>query len=173
MTPPSSTRSSLKPTGYGEFGPLAGHLAFAERAANRLGRALFHAMVRFGPKLERRQMVLFRAVDIGAELYAMAAACARAQMLAGRGETRAYALADVFCRLARGRIAQLFRTLHGPGDEGVYRLAQRVLAGEHAWLEQGIVGVSREAGAETEESRPASSQVVVGDGVHALAEVGD
>ena len=54
----------------------------------KLGRAIFHAMVRLGPKLERRQLVLFRAVDIGAELFAMAAACVRARMLAQAGESR-------------------------------------------------------------------------------------
>ena len=76
----------MRPAVYSEFGILARHLRFANRATNKLGRSLFHAMVRFGPKLERRQMVLFRAVDIGAELYAMAAACARAQMLAKQGQ---------------------------------------------------------------------------------------
>jgi len=65
---------------YGEFGRLAPHLRYAERTTRRLGRAILHAMVRFGPKLERRQMVLFRAVDIGAELFAMSAACVRAQI---------------------------------------------------------------------------------------------
>jgi len=70
---------------YGEFGRLAPHLRYAERTTRRLGRAILHAMVRFGPKLERRQMVLFRAVDIGAELFAMSAACVRAQMLTDDG----------------------------------------------------------------------------------------
>ncbi len=126
---------------YGEFGPLARHLRFAERNTRRLGRAIFHAMVRFGPKLEKRQMVLFRAVDIGAELFAMSAACARAQMLAGQGQREAVALADVFCRTARGRVRELFRALYGPDDPALYRLAQQVLRGEHRWLEQGIVGL--------------------------------
>ena len=73
------------PGSFGEFGKLAGHMRFAERHTRKLGRAIFHAMVRLGPKLERRQLVLFRAVDIGAELFAMTAACVRARMLAKEG----------------------------------------------------------------------------------------
>ena len=125
---------------YGDFGKLAGHMRFADRTTRKLGRALFHAMVRFGPKLERRQMVLFRAVDIGAELFAMAAACARAQMLATKlNQPEAIQLADAFCVEARERIAVLFASLYGPHDEQLYKLAMSVLKGEHAWLEQGIV----------------------------------
>src|SRR5207253_7403088 len=95
-------------TTYGEFGSLAKHLRFAERRTRKLGRTLFHAMVRFGPRLERKQMVLFRAVDIGAELFAIAAACVRAQMLAKKGNTKAIVLADLFCREARVRVDSLF-----------------------------------------------------------------
>jgi len=125
---------------YAEFGRLAPHMRYADRATRRLGRSLFHAMVRFGPKLEKKQMVLFRAVDIGAELFAMSASCARAQMLATtQGRSGAVQLADAFCAEARQRIDQLFRTLYGPHDEQLYRLAQSVLRGEHAWLESGIV----------------------------------
>lgn len=136
---PSRWLGALRPARYGEFGPLARHLRFADRATNRLGRALFHAMVRYGIKLERRQMVLFRAVDIGAELYAMAAACVRARMLGRRGRPEASALADAFCREARLRIRRSFAALHGPNDGTHYRLAQAVLRGEHAWLEAGIM----------------------------------
>ncbi len=125
---------------YGDFGSLAGHMRFVDRTTRKLGRSLFHAMVRFGPKLERKQMVLFRAVDIGAELYAMAAACARATMLATKlSQPEAIQLADVFCAEARERIAQHFRALFGAHDDKLYKLAMSVLKGEHAWLEQGIV----------------------------------
>jgi alkylation response protein AidB-like acyl-CoA dehydrogenase len=124
---------------YAEFGELASHLRFVDRATRRLGRALFHSMLRFGPGLEKRQMVLFRAVDVGAELYAMAATCARAQKLSREGRREAVELADAFCRDSRSRVADLFRELWNPLDGRMHRLAERVLAGEHAWLESGIV----------------------------------
>jgi hypothetical protein len=136
---PSRWLGAMRPAMYGEFGKLARHLRFADRATNKLGRALFHAMVRHGPKLERRQMILFRAVDIGAELYAIAAACVRARMLAKRGQVEAERLADVFCREARLRIRRGFAELDGRNDVAHYRLAQEVLRGEHTWLEAGIM----------------------------------
>src|SRR5918999_2004073 len=135
------TRWVGTPKTYSEFGTLAKHLRYAERSTRKLGRAIFHAMIRIGPKRERRQMVLFRAVDIGTELFAIAAACVRANMLAKRGQKEAIALADLFCREARGRIAQHFATFYGPNDAAIYRVSQQVLRGEHAWLEQGIVGL--------------------------------
>src|SRR6185295_13564214 len=69
---------------YSEFGPLATHLRFVNRMSRKLARTVFHCMVRFGPKLERRQAVLGRLVEIGAELLAISAACARAQALTKR-----------------------------------------------------------------------------------------
>jgi hypothetical protein len=136
---PSRWLGAMRPAVYSEFGILARHLRFADRATNKLGRAMFHAMVRHGPKLERRQMILFRAVDIGAELYAIAAACVRARMLAKRGQAGAERLADVFCRESRVRIKRLFASLGGRNDVAHYKLAQEVLRGEHAWLEEGIM----------------------------------
>lgn len=127
------------PGSFGAFGPLAGHMRFAERHTRKLGRAIFHAMVRLGPKLERRQLVLFRAVDIGAELFAMSAACVRAHELTREGNAQANALADLFCRAARGRIEQLFGDFYGQYDGEMYRVAQQVMRGEHAWMETGII----------------------------------
>jgi Acyl-CoA dehydrogenase, C-terminal domain/ACAD9/ACADV, C-terminal domain len=151
------------PGSYGEFGALAKHLRWAERHTRHLGRALFHAMVRFGPKLERRQMVLFRAVDIGADLFAMTAACVRARMLAKEGNREATELADLFCREARVRIEANFDRFYGKNDAKIYAVAQQVLRGEHVWLEQGIVCIMQEptlaSGATTESPTPAHRAV--------------
>lgn len=65
------------------FGPLARHMRFADRASRKLARTLFHCMMRFGPKLEQRQAVLGRLVDIGADLFVMVAACVRAEAMRG------------------------------------------------------------------------------------------
>jgi alkylation response protein AidB-like acyl-CoA dehydrogenase len=124
---------------HGEFGPLAGHLRFVERRSRKLARTLFHAMVRFGPKLEQRQSVLFRLVDVGAELLAMSATISRAQALAAEGNANAQELADVFCRHASARVDALFANAFGPHDVATYRTAQGVLRGEFAWLESGMV----------------------------------
>jgi alkylation response protein AidB-like acyl-CoA dehydrogenase len=148
------------PTSFGEFGALATHLRYAERHARKLGRSLFHAMVRYGPKLERKQMVLFRAVDIGAELFAIAATCSRAKLEVKRGNQGAIALADVFCREARLRIDDLFENLYGPTDDKVYKLSQQVLRGEHAWLESGIIGMTDYESAEKWESAAREAETV-------------
>jgi len=126
---------------YAGFGPLAGHVRFVERSARRLARAQFHLMARHGPGLERRQAQLFRCVDIGAELFAMSAACARARRDAagapGRGGP--VELADAFCRLSRRRVEALFRAIRSNDDAPVRALAGGVLDGRFAWLERGIV----------------------------------
>jgi len=130
---------------YAAFGPLATHVRYVERGARRLARSVFHAMVRFGPKLEYRQAVLFRLVDVGAELFAMAATCARALWLLKQdpaGGRRAVALADLFCRQARVRIREKFQGLWRNNDVRTYRVAQDVLQGEHRWLERGMVEAS-------------------------------
>ncbi len=127
---------------YAEFGRLARHVRYVNRTARRLARSAFHAMIRFGPKLEYRQAVLFRIVDVGAELFAMAATCARAQWLLARDPesgARAVELADLFCHQARGRVHAKFKGLWRNEDVRTYRVAQKVLDGEHRWLEEGMV----------------------------------
>jgi alkylation response protein AidB-like acyl-CoA dehydrogenase len=132
---------------YREFGPLATHVRFVDRSCRRLARTLFHCMVRFGPRLEKRQAVLGRLVEIGAELLAITAACARAQAMRKRsgeapareGES-AVGLADVFSRHASRRVEERFAAVFDNDDVATYGLAQEVLRGEHGWLEEGIVG---------------------------------
>jgi alkylation response protein AidB-like acyl-CoA dehydrogenase len=127
---------------YAEFGTLAPHLRFVNRASRRLARTLFHAMIKFGPRLEKKQSVLFRLVEIGADLFAMSAACAKAELLRKKDPTNPgpVELADLFCRQASGRVIVKFDEVFGPDDDQAYRLAQDVMAKKHVWLEEGIAG---------------------------------
>jgi alkylation response protein AidB-like acyl-CoA dehydrogenase len=129
---------------YSSFGSLAGHLRYVERTSRRLARATFHAMVRFGPGLERRQAVLGRIVDIGAELLVMTAVVTRARMLADDGDDGegAPALADAFCRMAKRRISDRFRSLFRNDDTMTYGIARRFLDGDFSWLESGGVSLA-------------------------------
>jgi alkylation response protein AidB-like acyl-CoA dehydrogenase len=128
-----------RPHAFAEFGPLAEHMDYIDRTTRKLGREIFHAMLRLGTELEQRELVMFRAVDVGTELFAMAAACSRAQMLSRRGQQNAIELADLFCREAQLRIARYFRELLGPNDGPLSRVSKEVLRGQFDWLEQGIV----------------------------------
>ncbi len=126
---------------YSSFGPLARHVRFANRASRRLARTLFHAMVRFGPRLERRQAVLGRLVDIGGDLFVMTACCVRAMKLV-RDDPRdrtPHELADAACRLARSRIRANFRAVFRNDDTGMYKVARRAMGDRYEWLEKGIV----------------------------------
>lgn len=126
---------------YGEFGALTGHLRYAERTAHKLARTLAYAMARYGPGLEKRQVVLFRLVDIGAQLFAMAATCAyaRKQLEEKPQDANAATLADLFCRGARQRIDTAFSSVLRNDDAFTYRVAGEVLKGEYGWLEQDII----------------------------------
>jgi alkylation response protein AidB-like acyl-CoA dehydrogenase len=131
------------PGGLGLPASLAGHLRFIERATRRLARDLFHMMVRYRQGLQRKQMVLARLVDSGAELFAMAAVLSRA---ASARETGAEQLADLFCRQARRRLTALRRGIYGNDDALAYKTARQILDGEFAWLEENIISSWKENG---------------------------
>jgi alkylation response protein AidB-like acyl-CoA dehydrogenase len=144
--PPLVAGRGQLPSSYAEFGGLAGHLRFVERSSRRLARHTFYGMARWQGGLERRQGFLARVVDIGAELFAMAASCVRAQMLREGGDLTAAQLADVFCRQARIRIERLFDALWQNTDVADERLAKGVLAGRYTWLETGVLDQSEGTG---------------------------
>ena len=116
-------------------------MAFVQRGSGRLARTIFHSMIRFGPKLEKRQAVLGRIVEIGAELLAMSSTVARAQMLYKKdpSNTTPLELADVFCRQARRRVNDRFHAVWFNDDVRTYAVARKVIEDKLEWLEAGIV----------------------------------
>ncbi|MCC3772064.1 acyl-CoA dehydrogenase family protein [Streptomyces sp. UNOC14_S4] len=137
------------PRTYAEFHPtghrdLATHLRFVERSSRKLARSTFYAMSRWQGRMETKQGFLGRIVDIGAELFAMSAACVRAERLRSEGAhgREAYELADTFCRQSRVRVEELFGRLWTNTDELDRKLVEGVLSGAYEWLEEGIVDPS-------------------------------
>ena len=105
-------------------------------------------MSRWQGRLERKQGFLGRIVDIGAELFAMSAACVRAR--AERAERpEGVELADLFCRQARVRIEALFDELWrntdaadvAAGQEGAGRPVHLPRGGHPAAAHRGRVGL--------------------------------
>ena len=133
--------AGLMPGAYREFGPLAEHVRFVERSSRRLAASIFAGMVRWQGGMERRQAFLGRAVDIGAELFAMSASCVRARAEAD-ADPAGVELADGFCTQARVRVDALFRALWHNSDAPDRALARKVLEGRYTTLEQGIRHVS-------------------------------
>ncbi len=138
-----------RPTSYREFGELATHLRFVERSARKLARNTFYGMARWQAKLEQKQQFLGRVVDIGAELFAMSAACVRAESHRVVNETvgqQAYELAGAFCEQATLRVQTLFDALWTNTDSTDVQLTREVLDGRFAWLEDGILDPSEGTG---------------------------
>ncbi|MCX4513612.1 acyl-CoA dehydrogenase family protein [Streptomyces sp. NBC_01619] len=137
------------PRSYAEFHPrghedLSTHLRYVERAARKLARSTFYAMSRWQGRMETKQGFLGRIVDIGAELFAMSAACVRAELLRKTGDhgREAYRLADAFCRQSRIRVEELFGRLWTNTDDLDRSVVKDVLAGSYTWLEEGVIDPS-------------------------------
>jgi alkylation response protein AidB-like acyl-CoA dehydrogenase len=120
---------------------LQGHIDYAARTSKRLARGLFHAMARFGPKLDREQLLLSRFVGVATELFAISATCSYAQWLLGQGKPadEVLSVADYFCRSAKTRIDHHFAGTMRNVDRRGYQLVQELLAGKHELLRDGIV----------------------------------
>ncbi|MFD7553749.1 acyl-CoA dehydrogenase family protein [Streptomyces sp. NPDC059533] len=147
--PKLATGAGQVPGTYRAFHPaghpdLATHLRYVERGARKLARSTFYAMSRWQGRMETKQGFLGRVVDIGAELFAMSAACVRAEHLRATGDhgREAYQLADAFCEQSRLRVEELFGRLWSNTDDLDHKVVAGVLTGTYAWLEEGIIDPS-------------------------------
>ena len=116
-------------------------MRFVERKSRKLARVLFHQMIKFGPKLERRQMILGRLVEVGTELFAMASACSKALSLEKQnpGDPGPRELADLFCRQAKIRVCHYFMGVCWNTDRKDSKVAEKAMADGYEWLEKGIM----------------------------------
>src|SRR5438270_12259903 len=98
-------------------------------------------MVRFGPKLEREQLLLSRFCGIATELFAISATCSFAQHKIDNGEPaeEVLSLAGYFCRSAKLRIDHHFAGTAENVDKRAYELTQELMDGKHQHLQRDIV----------------------------------
>lgn len=140
---PSQLLSDLKSPRFPKMGELAPHFSFVEKNCHKLARTLFGAMMRYQQKLEQKQLMLGRLMDIGTDLFAMASAISYASTLYQKNQNdhSPIELADYFCRIARRRINNHFKALSDNDDKPCDQLAQKVLNKDFRWLEEGITWV--------------------------------
>ncbi|MFA5060328.1 MAG: acyl-CoA dehydrogenase family protein [Candidatus Omnitrophota bacterium] len=120
---------------------LSSHMVFVKNASKRLARDIFHQMMVYQKKLEAKQGLLSRFVDIGSDLFAIAAACSYADHLSreSKDKENSLRLADVFCCQARQRIEENFKGISVNTDKKSRYIAKGLMAGEYTWLENDII----------------------------------
>lgn len=117
-------------------GANRGHLTFAAKTSKKLARTLFHTMAKFGPKMEYEQLILGNFVDIGTDLFVMAATLSYAEHLltVNPGDQTVQDLADLFCKEARKRIAANFKAVKSNHNKTYKKVAGELMDGKLGWL---------------------------------------
>ncbi|MBK1880331.1 acyl-CoA dehydrogenase family protein [Pelagicoccus mobilis] len=124
-----------------EAGGLGTEFRFIESASHRLARTIFHYMGIYQDRLEKRQNILGHLMEIGTELFAIAATCSYANGLVQRNpdDRSPLDLAKLFSEQSKLRIGDHYRSLKLNADREANAMAKRVLADEFKWLEAGIL----------------------------------
>ncbi len=136
---PKQIFGSFKAESYSEMGELACHFRFIKKQAHKLARKLFSLMIRYRHRLERKQMLLGRLMDIATDLFAMAAACSYAKSLEKSEGKTPVELAGFFCTIATRRIQNNFNALNDNDDKQVNEIAKKTIEKSYRWLEKDIV----------------------------------
>jgi alkylation response protein AidB-like acyl-CoA dehydrogenase len=125
---------------HDEMGALADHYKYVHSTAHRLARTIFHKMGMYQDKLERKQVLLGKLVEVGTELFAIASSCSFAKMMITKNpdDRTPVMLADMFSRDASRRIEGLFASLSDNDDDLMNIVGKAVLAGDVKWIEEGI-----------------------------------
>lgn len=147
--PSLAVGSGLLPHSYAEHGRLAPYLRLIERSSRRLARHTFAGMAAWQAGMESHQAFLGRVVDLGAELFAMAACISRVELMRTTDPAHADSaelLALAFCEQSEHRCEALFKELWANSDKTDAKLSAKVLDGDFGWLEDGIIDTSEGTG---------------------------
>lgn len=103
---------------------LARSLRKVSSLSRKLARTILHSMARYGPGLEKKQLLLARLVDIAAELLAVSLSAARAHSL---GDSKSLETARYIAKRGITRCESLFSENGTAPDSEGYRLAQSLM----------------------------------------------
>ena len=117
------------------------HMSFIKKTTQKMARGLFHVMGQYQQRLEKEQLILFRFVDIGTDLFAMASCLARVEQLVSENpsDQSSQDLADLFCINAAKRINALFKAIKDTPKKEITAVSKAALEGKYDWLETGIM----------------------------------
>lgn len=127
---------------YGDMDrSLQAQMSYVADASKQLARIIFHNMMRYQKKLEAKQAVLNRIVDIGVELFAVSCCCSYADSLIkeGKEKTNALTLSELFFASSKQRVERLFNELSYNHDHLTLSVSKLVLAKEFEWMENEII----------------------------------
>lgn len=132
-------RFPLKTRHFKEMGELESFYQFIDTSSHKMSIALFRAMVKYQKKLELKQLLLGRLMDIGTDLFAMSACCSYAVHMADKMNDKGpLELARFFCTMASRRVDEKFDELQDNDDKMGNKLAEKVIEKNYRWLEEGI-----------------------------------
>lgn len=130
----------LKSTSYKPLGSLEHHFSYIQQTAPKLARTIFSSMIKYQKRLEYKQMLLGRLMEIGTDLFAMASVCSYAISQKDKVNNQSpIDLADYFCLLAKKRIDQNLEAIGNNIDKETNIIAKRVVDNEFRWLEEGTI----------------------------------
>jgi hypothetical protein len=130
------------PKGHMELhSKLRRHHIFIGQTSKKLARTLFHIMGMYQQRLEKEQLILGNFVDIGTDLFAMAASISRANAMIKNNpaDLSAVEVAEYFCKCARDRIKTNFKAIRKNHNKDVNKLSRAFMKGEYSWMETGII----------------------------------
>jgi hypothetical protein len=115
------------------------HLAYAAKTSKLLARRLFATMAKYGPKLEKEQIVLGNFVDIGVDLFVMGSALSYADHLSALNpaDQSPQELVNLYCCEARRRIEANFRAVKRNYNRSYNKVAGLLMDGSLGWLAEG------------------------------------
>lgn len=126
---------------YKELGEMSKYFVYVQETSHQLARAIFHAMARYQQGLEKKEMLLGRLMEIGTDLFAIAATASYAATLYKKNprDRNPLDLAAYFCDIAQRRIAKRFDDIASNVDKEANQVAAEVIDGKSKWLENNVI----------------------------------